>query len=131
MPVNNKKPFLLRHRWLPVAFGATVTAFDIWWFLDNSFSWLRLINIFTFFLGITVSWYYSHRNAFGWIYFNLGTPVDVSISGRVVDLTDEESDEAITDWLNLSGIKHFTKTNTFRYYFLRKKDAVQFKLAWG
>jgi hypothetical protein len=126
-------PFPIRNKWLVTYFLVAVECFNIFWSVSQPFSILRYVNAISLPAGLSVGWRYGRGNFTGWIPYWFGTTIQLSRgSERIAEFAnDEEIDKGIAEWLRLSGVRWYERTGTLNYQFLRKKDAVQFKLTWA
>lgn len=75
-------------------------------------------------------WIAGHPRNWWRMYF--GTYVSIGSSERAAEYPDSGAvDAAIAQWIKESGIGTHCKHGSYYYQFLRKKDAVHFKVAWG
>jgi hypothetical protein len=82
------------------------------------------------FLSLFLFKFKGHPRTWWQVWF--GTDVNIDTNKYKDDYTDADGlANAIDEWMTVSGIKHWQRIWLGTYRFLRKKDAVRFKLAWA
>lgn len=139
--METKQPFFTKYRLVPLVFAVICWLFVLAIFLSFPFNWLRFGNLFIIPISMSTALWKMYGHPRNWWVSYFGGTVHIDTFKLIrqrgfgyldsVDSRWAALDEEIDQWMEEVSIKRYYRHWSGHYQFLRKKDAVYFKLFWG